>query len=216
MATLTQDVKQLVQEKAKAIRVSIVQSVTAAKSGHPGGSLSIADVMALVYYVEMNVDPANPKAPNRDRFVLSKGHAAPALYAIVVRQAERAAAALVERLDVGGLHGTQARGARVAHERGQGRRGWLRQVRQSLLDGVQLGLEVIPRVVQEDRDRHAHTARVLRIHLRFRSGRRNTRNADESAHRTTSRGSIWRPSGVEPPIGRFDVAGARPWKASTS
>lgn len=72
MATLTQDVKQLVQEKAKAIRVSIVQSVTAAKSGHPGGSLSIADVMALLYYVEMNVDPANPKAPNRDRFVLSK------------------------------------------------------------------------------------------------------------------------------------------------
>ena len=58
MATLTQDVKQLVQEKAKAIRVSIVQSVTAAKSGHPGGSLSIADVMALLYYVEMNVDPA--------------------------------------------------------------------------------------------------------------------------------------------------------------
>ena len=55
MATLTQDVKQLVQEKAKAIRVGIVQSVTAAKSGHPGGSLSIADVMALLYYVEMNV-----------------------------------------------------------------------------------------------------------------------------------------------------------------
>ena len=55
MATLTQDVKQIVQEKAKAIRVSIVQSVTAAKSGHPGGSLSIADVMALLYYVEMNV-----------------------------------------------------------------------------------------------------------------------------------------------------------------
>ena len=61
MATLTQDVKQLVQEKAKAIRVSIVQSVTAAKSGHPGGSLSIADVMALLYYVEMNVDPAIQK-----------------------------------------------------------------------------------------------------------------------------------------------------------
>ena len=86
MATLTQDVKQLVQEKAKAIRVSIVQSVTAAKSGHPGGSLSIADVMALLYYVEMNVDPANPKAPNRDRFVLSKGHAAPALYATLAEK----------------------------------------------------------------------------------------------------------------------------------
>ena len=86
MATLTQDVKQLVQEKAKAIRVSIVQSVTAAKSGHPGGSLSIADVMALLYYVEMNVDPANPKAPNRDLFVLSKGHAAPALYATLAEK----------------------------------------------------------------------------------------------------------------------------------
>ena len=134
----------------------------------------------------------------------------------VVRQAERAASALVERLHVGGLHGAQASGASVAHERGQGRRGRLRQVRQSLLDRVQLGLEVIPRVVQEDRDRHAHAARVLRVHLRFRSGRRNARNADESTHRTTSRGSIWRPSGDEPPIGRFDVAGARPWKASTS
>ena len=55
MATLSQDQKQLVQEKAKAIRVSIVQSVTAAKSGHPGGSLSIADVMSLLYFVEMNV-----------------------------------------------------------------------------------------------------------------------------------------------------------------
>ena len=50
MATLSQDQKQLVQEKAKAIRVSIVQSVTAAKSGHPGGSLSIADVMSLLYF----------------------------------------------------------------------------------------------------------------------------------------------------------------------
>ena len=56
MTTLSQDQKQLVQEKAKAIRVSIVQSVTAAKSGHPGGSLSIADVMSLLYFVEMNVD----------------------------------------------------------------------------------------------------------------------------------------------------------------
>lgn len=62
MATLSQDQKQLVQEKAKAIRVSIVQSVTAAKSGHPGGSLSIADVMSLLYFVEMNVDPSNPKS----------------------------------------------------------------------------------------------------------------------------------------------------------
>ena len=86
MATLSQDQKQLVQEKAKAIRVSIVQSVTAAKSGHPGGSLSIADVMSLLYFVEMNVDPSNPKKQNRDRFVLSKGHAAPALYATLAEK----------------------------------------------------------------------------------------------------------------------------------
>ena len=86
MATLTQEQLQLVEEKAKAIRVSIVKSVTAAKSGHPGGSLSIADVMALLYFVEMNVDPTNPKAQNRDRFVLSKGHAAPALYATLAEK----------------------------------------------------------------------------------------------------------------------------------
>ena len=86
MTTLSQDQKQLVQEKAKAIRVSIVQSVTAAKSGHPGGSLSIADVMSLLYFVEMNVDPANPNKQDRDRFVLSKGHAAPALYATLAEK----------------------------------------------------------------------------------------------------------------------------------
>ena len=86
MATLSQDQKQLVQEKAKTIRVSIVQSVTAAKSGHPGGSLSIADVMSLLYFVEMNVDPSNPKKQDRDRFVLSKGHAAPALYATLAEK----------------------------------------------------------------------------------------------------------------------------------
>ncbi len=86
MITLTIEEKQLVQEKAKEIRASIVKAVTAAKSGHPGGSLSIADVMALLYYVEMNVDVANPKASNRDRFVLSKGHAAPALYATLAEK----------------------------------------------------------------------------------------------------------------------------------
>lgn len=86
MTKLSAEQKQLVQEKAKAIRVSILKSVTEAKSGHPGGSLSIADVMALLYYVEMNVDPANPKDPKRDRFVLSKGHAAPALYATLAEK----------------------------------------------------------------------------------------------------------------------------------
>ena len=55
-------------------------AVYSAKSGHPGGSLSIADVLALLYFEIMNIDPKNPKNPDRDRFVLSKGHAAPALY----------------------------------------------------------------------------------------------------------------------------------------
>lgn len=80
MARLTAEQRELVTAKAREIRVGILEAVTAAKSGHPGGSLSIADVMALLYYVEMNVDPANPKKADRDRFVLSKGHAAPALY----------------------------------------------------------------------------------------------------------------------------------------
>lgn len=86
MTTLTAEQKSLVQEKTTAIRVSILKAVTAAKSGHPGGSLSIADLMALLYYVEMNVDPKNPKDGNRDRFVLSKGHAAPALYATLAEK----------------------------------------------------------------------------------------------------------------------------------
>lgn len=86
MTTLTAEQKSLVQEKATAIRVSILKAVTAAKSGHPGGSLSIADLMALLYYVEINVDPKNPKDGNRDRFVLSKGHAAPALYATLAEK----------------------------------------------------------------------------------------------------------------------------------
>ena len=62
------------------IRKHAVSGVHSAKSGHPGGSLSIADIMAVLYFEEMNVDPKNPQNPDRDRFVLSKGHCAPALY----------------------------------------------------------------------------------------------------------------------------------------
>ena len=62
------------------IRLGIVKATNAAKSGHPGGSLSIADIMAYLYFEEMNIDPENPKWEERDRFVLSKGHTAPALY----------------------------------------------------------------------------------------------------------------------------------------
>lgn len=62
------------------IRKHAVEAVYCAKSGHPGGSLSIADVLAFLYFKEMNVDPEKPHCENRDRFVLSKGHCAPALY----------------------------------------------------------------------------------------------------------------------------------------
>ncbi len=61
-------------------RMLILEGIYNAKAGHPGGSLSIAELMAYLYNVEMKVDPANPKWEDRDRFVLSKGHAAPALY----------------------------------------------------------------------------------------------------------------------------------------
>ena len=65
---------------ANKIRKNALTAVYSAKSGHPGGSLSIADVLALLYFEIMNIYPKNPKNPDRDRFVLSKGHAAPALY----------------------------------------------------------------------------------------------------------------------------------------
>ena len=69
--------------KATELRKGIIQSVYNAQSGHPGGSLSAADLLTYLYFKEMNVDPENPKAEGRDRFVLSKGHAAPALYAVL-------------------------------------------------------------------------------------------------------------------------------------
>ncbi len=62
-------------------RLLLLEGIFNAKAGHPGGSLSIAEIMAYLYNCEMNIDPKNPSMPERDRFVLSKGHAAPALYA---------------------------------------------------------------------------------------------------------------------------------------
>ena len=69
------------KEIARKIRINIVKQVYLARSGHPGGSLSIADILAVLYFKEMNVDNNNPKMEDRDRLVLSKGHCAPALYA---------------------------------------------------------------------------------------------------------------------------------------
>ena len=74
------------QKKAVDVRKGIVTAVHAAKSGHPGGSLSAADIFTYLYFVEMNIDPANPKAEGRDRFVLSKGHVAPGLYSTLANR----------------------------------------------------------------------------------------------------------------------------------
>ena len=71
---------------ANNLRVGIIEAVYNAGCGHPGGSLSIADILTYLYFEEMNVDPANPQNPVRDRFVLSKGHTAPALYAALAER----------------------------------------------------------------------------------------------------------------------------------
>lgn len=74
------------QKKAVEVRQGIIDGVHAAKAGHPGGSLSAADIFTYLYFEEMNVDPANPKDENRDRFVLSKGHTAPGLYSALAHK----------------------------------------------------------------------------------------------------------------------------------
>ena len=74
------------QKKAVDVRKGIVTSVHSAKAGHPGGSLSAADIFTYLYFEEMNVDPKDPKNPDRDRFVLSKGHTAPGLYSTLAHK----------------------------------------------------------------------------------------------------------------------------------
>ncbi len=74
------------QKMANEVRKGIVTAVHGAKAGHPGGSLSAADVMTYLYFEEMNVDPKNPDKADRDRFVLSKGHNAPALYSVLAHK----------------------------------------------------------------------------------------------------------------------------------
>ncbi len=90
------DIKKL-QNIARDVRIGIVEGTYHAKSGHPGGSLSIADILTYLYFEEMNIDPKNPRLPERDRFVLSKGHTAPALYATL------AARGFIPREDVATL-----------------------------------------------------------------------------------------------------------------
>ena len=74
------------QEKAQQLRVDVIKEIHAAGSGHPGGSFSAAEIMAVLYFREMNLNPECPKDAERDRFVLSKGHAAPVLYAALAER----------------------------------------------------------------------------------------------------------------------------------
>lgn len=74
------------QQMANEVRKGIITSVYSAKAGHPGGSLSAADIFTYLYFEEMNIDPGNPRMENRDRFVLSKGHVAPGLYATLANR----------------------------------------------------------------------------------------------------------------------------------
>ncbi len=74
------------QKKANEVRKGIVTAVHSAKAGHPGGSLSAADMFTYLYFEEMNIDPKNPKKEDRDRFVLSKGHTAPGLYSALANR----------------------------------------------------------------------------------------------------------------------------------
>lgn len=74
------------KEKALNIRRDIIEMVYMASSGHPGGALSIADILTVLYFLEMNISPLTPKDENRDRFILSKGHASPALYATLAER----------------------------------------------------------------------------------------------------------------------------------
>ena len=81
----TTDIKEL-EEIARKVRIGIIESTYNAKSGHPGGSLSIADILTVLYFNQMNIDEKNPKSNSRDRLVLSKGHVAPALYSVLAER----------------------------------------------------------------------------------------------------------------------------------
>ena len=84
--TMEQSKKLELMRIANDVRIGIIEGVYNAGCGHPGGSLSIADILTYLYFVELKVDPKNPKWDDRDRFVLSKGHTAPALYAVLAER----------------------------------------------------------------------------------------------------------------------------------
>jgi transketolase len=82
------DVKEVhrLQDIARKARITCLKAIYNAKSGHPGGSLSAMDILAVLYFYKMRIDPQNPRWPDRDRFILSKGHAAPAVFAILAHR----------------------------------------------------------------------------------------------------------------------------------
>jgi transketolase len=79
-------IKKELQKIANNVRIGIIEGVHSAKAGHPGGSLSCTDILTYLYFKEMNIDPKDPKKADRDRLVLSKGHAAPALYSVMAQK----------------------------------------------------------------------------------------------------------------------------------
>lgn len=83
---MDETIKKKLEIIACKVRIDIIEGVFNAKSGHPGGSLSIADLVTFLYFARLNVDPKNPRLEMRDRFVLSKGHCAPALYAVLAER----------------------------------------------------------------------------------------------------------------------------------
>ncbi|MEG1448733.1 MAG: transketolase, partial [Oscillospiraceae bacterium] len=83
---MTQNEKNRLTATSYSVRKGIIEGVFNAKSGHPGGSLSIADILTYLYFCEMNVDVKNPRWDDRDRLVLSKGHVAPALYSTLAHK----------------------------------------------------------------------------------------------------------------------------------
>ena len=83
---MTSSEKKQLQVTACKVRMGVIESTHGAKAGHPGGSLSAAEVFTYLYFKEMNIDPKNPKWDGRDRFVLSKGHTAPGLYAVLAER----------------------------------------------------------------------------------------------------------------------------------
>ena len=83
---MTANEKKQLQITAAKVRMGIIESTHGAKAGHPGGSLSATEMFTYLYFKELNIDPKNPKSPDRDRFVLSKGHTAPGLYAALAHR----------------------------------------------------------------------------------------------------------------------------------